>query len=93
VLIDVVLLPLPKIADIMLSANICHPAHRTVYDRVVDPNGEQHDPVFLTLFLEGRFDFLLNPAAFGRRFGQDEKRSVIHLNRFIDTGSKFIPDF
>jgi hypothetical protein len=92
-LIGVAVLPLPKITDMALSADVCRPAYCTVHDCLINLDREQHNPVLFALLLKGRFDFLLNPAALDRMFGQDKEQSVIYLNRFIDSGPKFVPDF
>ena len=85
--------PLPKITDMALSADICRPAHRILYDRFVNPDREQDDPVLLAFLFKGRFDLLLDPTALDRMFREDEEETVVYLNRLIDTDRNSSPIF
>jgi hypothetical protein len=75
-LIGVVVLPLPKISDMALSANICGPADSALHNGLVNPDGKQDNPVFLAFLLKGGFDFFLNPTAPHRVVRQDGSPGV-----------------
>src|SRR5258708_6571526 len=67
-LVVVVLFPLCEVADIPGTPNVGGPTSWTAEDSDIQANRKQYKWIFLTLLIQGSFDFKCNPSAFDRMF-------------------------